>query len=82
MLPESKKEIEPLIKEFKKKMKERGIPEKAIDKILELQEMNLRSKSRKIKDREERKKFEVQYFKDFLTRYERWAEDIKKAMVE
>jgi hypothetical protein len=63
-------------------MKEKGIPEKAIDKILELQEMNVRSKSRKIKDREERKKFEVQYFKDFLTRYERWAEDIKKAMVE
>jgi len=82
MLPESKKEIEPLIKEFKKKMKEKGIPEKVIDKILELQEMNVRSKSRKIKDREERKKFEVQYFKDFLTRYERWTEDIKKAVVE
>ena len=82
MLPESKKEIEPLIKKFKKKMKEKGIPEKAIDKILELQEMNVRSKSRKIKDREERKKFEVQYFKDFLARYERWTEDINKAVVE
>jgi len=82
MLAESRKELEPLIEDFRKKLISMGIKKKYIDGILELVEINLRSKSRKIKDREERKKFEVEYMKDFLTRYERWLEAFKDAVIE
>lgn len=82
MLEESKKELEPLIEEFRKKLMNMGIKKKYIDSILEVAEINLRSKSRKIKDKEERKKFEVEYMKDFLTRYERWLDVFRDAVIE
>jgi len=82
MLKESEKEIEPVLREFKRRMKEKGIPERAVNKIIELQKMNIESKARKIKDKEERKKFEVEYMKDFIKRYERWVEVASEALVE
>ena len=82
MLEESKKELEPLIEEFRKKLMNMGIKKKYIDSILEVAEINLRSKSRKIKDKEKRKKFEVEYMKDFLTRYERWLDVFRDAVIE
>jgi len=82
MLEESKKELEPLIEEFRKKLMSMGIKKKYIDSILEVAEINLRSKSRKIKDKEKRKKFEVEYMKDFLTRYERWLDVFRDAVIE
>jgi hypothetical protein len=82
MIEEARKELMPLIEDFRKRMKEKGYPESAIEKVLDMAEWGLQRESVAIRDPEIRKKFEVEYFKDFLHRYERWMEGFMKAIVE
>jgi len=82
VLEEARKEVIPLIEEFRGRMLKKGIPEKAIENTIDCAEWELQRHSRKIKDLEIRKKFEVEYFKDFLRRYERWVESMIKILAE
>jgi hypothetical protein len=82
MIEEARKELMPLIEDFRKRMREKGYPDSAIEKVLDMAEWDLQRRSVAIRDPEIRKKFEVEYFKDFLHRYERWVEGFVKALAE